>query len=128
MAGIIYNAGMVRAYGVLDGLCILAGEPEEMRDILWQDFLTDRELYEEFTYYAENQEILGKLSIEGYTMLDLFVLEMDAYNLRHDTAKNTAFCNKEDMVLRAFLTMAGLRKEPEKYVKRLQEGFGTDRL
>lgn len=128
MAGIIYNPGMVRAYEFLDGLCSCAGETTDMRDILWQDFLADRELYEEFVYYAQNHAILGKLSVEGYTMLDLFVLEMDAYNLQHDTAKNTAFCNKEDMVLRAFLTMAGLRKEPEKYVRKFQKGSGMDRL
>lgn len=128
MAGLIYDARMVRAYEFLDKLCACAGEEDDLRDILWREFLEDRELYEEFLYYAENHAILGKLSVEGYTMLDLFVLEMDSFNLLHDTAKNTAFCNKDDMVLRAFLTMARLKKEPEKYVRKFQGGAGMDCL
>ena len=128
MAGIIYDASKIKAYSVLDGLCRCAQEPEQMRDSLWQEFLADGELYEEFVYYAENHTIMGKMKVEGYTLLDLFVLEMDSFNLTHDTGRNTAFCNKEDMVLRAFLTMAGLKKEPEKYIERFRRGSGMDRM
>lgn len=128
MAGVIYDASRIKAYTVLEQLCECAGEGESMRDSLWQEFLTDGELYEEFVYYAEHHTILGKMEVEGYTLLDLFVQEMDSFNLTHDTGKNTAFCNKEDMVLRAFLTMAGLKKEPEKYKERFDRGFGMDRI
>lgn len=128
MAGIVYDASKIKAYAVLDDLCNKAGETEALRDALWDSFLKDRELYQEFLYYAENHTIQGTLCVEGYTLLDLFVLEMDSFNLTHDTGKNTAFCNKEDMVLRAFLTMAGLKKEPDKYIKKFQQGFGMDKL
>ncbi|MBE5870337.1 MAG: hypothetical protein E7294_03630 [Lachnospiraceae bacterium] len=128
MAGVIYDASRIKAYAVLEQLCECAGEKESMRDLLWQEFLGDEELYEEFVYYAQHHTIQGKMKVAGYTLLDLFVQEMDSFNLTHDTGKNTAFCNKEDMVLRAFLTMAGLKREPEKYKERFDRGFGMDRI
>lgn len=128
MAGILYDASKIKVYAVLENLCDYVGTDDSVKDKLWQEFLVDEELYQEFVYYVENHTIQGIMNVHGYTLIDLFVMEMDVYNMTHDTGKNTALCNKEEMVLRAFLTMIGLKKEPEKYIERFQNGMGNDRL
>lgn len=128
MAGILYDARKVKAFEVLQMLCEGAEESAETQNQLWQLLLEDSELYTEFLYYVEHHALLGKMNVCGYTLLDLFVLEMDSYNLLHDQGKNTASCNKEAMILHAFLTMAELKKDPEKYLKKFSKGSGMDRL
>ena len=43
-----------------------------------------------------------------------------------DTGKNTAACNKEDMVLRSFMMMADMLRDPETYGKKLSDWKGMD--
>jgi len=127
MAGILYDARHIKAYEALMELCGLAGESAEWGDALWKELLQDQELMEEMVYYLEHHCLNGKASVEGYTLIDLFVWEMDIYNLIADSGKNTASCNKETMVLRAFRAMTEMKKDPERYRKRLSEGFGMDK-
>ena len=37
-------------------------------------------------------------------------------------------CNKETLVLNAFLEFSRMMKDPEEYVKRIESGKGNDRL
>ena len=53
---------------------------------------------------------------------------MNRYNLIKDTGKNPRTCNKEKMAMQAFRTMAELLADPEKNLKKLEYGQGTDRL
>ncbi len=128
MAGIIYDSTKIKVYGNLVALCKYAGETREWCDALWQEILADRELYDEFMYFSRHNTLSDKMNCHGYTMIDLFIWEMDRYNLRHDTGKNTGECRKVDMVLHAFDTMARMKKNPEEYVRRLEEGRGNDKL
>ena len=127
MSGILYDARKIKAYEALLELCELAGETQGWGDALWEELLHDEELMEEMVYYLEHHNLLGKASCVGYTLIDLFVWEMDIYNLIADSGKNTASCNKETMVLRAFRTMTEMKKDPIHYKKRLSEGFGMDK-
>lgn len=127
MSGILYDARKIKAYEALMELCGLAGETQQWGNALWEELLCDKELMEEMVYYLEHHCFSGKVSCEGYTLIDLFVWEMDIYNLIADSGKNTASCNKETMVLRAFRTMTEMKKDPVHYRKRLSEGFGMDK-
>ena len=71
---------------------------------------------------------MGKMNVEGYTLIDLYVKQIDMYNVRNDLGKNPIFCMKEDMVLRSFLMMGRLLEAPETYKKKLEDGFGMDQL
>lgn len=128
MAGIIYDSSRIKAYENLKALCKFAGETQEWCDMLWQEVAPDTELYRELLYYMRNNSLADKVSCCGYTLTDLYVWQMDRYNLFHDTGKNTAQCRKADMVLRAFDTMAQMKKNPEAYLKRFEEGRGMDQL
>lgn len=127
MTGVIYDSSKIKVYENLGALCNLAGESQEWCDALWQELLADPELYGELLYFMQNRAICGRMNCQGYTLTDLFIWQMDRYNLLHDTGKNTVECRKVDMVLRAFWTMAEMKKDPEKFRKRFDEGRGMDR-
>lgn len=128
MAGIIFDNSRLKVYENLGALCRFAGESQEWCDVLWQELMLDQGLYEEMLYYMQHNTLNDRLTCCGYTLIDLFVWQMDKYNLLHDTGKNTAECRKVDMVLRAFETMAQMKKNPEEYLKRFEEGRGMDQL
>ena len=127
MAQIIYGTEKVKVYEGLQKLCEYAGEPEAWCNELWMMMLTDYELYREFLYYLEHHGFADRMRAAGYSLTDCYVGQMERYNLISDTGKNTASCNKEDMVLQAFWTMAQIKKDPDYYIRRFGEGKGMDR-
>ena len=79
-----------------------------------------------FVYYLEHHELPETPKCEGYSLTDCYVWQMEQDNLRRDTGKNTGQCNKEDMVLQAFMTMAQMKRTPEKYIRKFNDGRGMD--
>ncbi len=127
MNGILYDARKVKLYERMQALCVLAGESDAWGDTLWNGLLEDKELMEEMAYYLDHHCFLGKSRCEGYTLIDLFVHEMDLYNVIADSGKNTESCNKEAMVLRAFRAMIEMKKDPQRFQRKLSDGFGMDK-
>ncbi len=101
---------------------------KDWTDSLWGDIVTDPEMYEEFVYYANNHTLKDSFDVCGYSLTDLYVFQMDKYNLIREIGKNPVDCNKERMVLNAFRMMIDMKADPETYVKRIEEGRGEDRL
>lgn len=128
MSHIVYGTEMIRAYDGLARLCEYANRTAEWCDSLWQEMLSDSELYRELVYYLEHHVPEDRMKVQGYSLTDLYVWQMEKYNLRRDSGKNTALCNKEEMMLEAFRMMAEMKKEPETYLKRLEAGKGMDRM
>ena len=113
---------------MLQNLCDYCNEKDSWCDELWGYMLQNDGLYEEFVYFIVNRSLMGKMNVEGYTLIDLYVKQIDMYNVRNDLGKNPIFCMKEDMVLRSFLMMGRLLEAPETYKKKLEDGFGMDQL
>lgn len=128
MANIVLDGSKIKVYGMLQNLCDYCNEKDSWCDELWGYMLQNDELYEEFVYFIVNRSLMGKMNIEGYTLIDLYVKQIDMYNVRNDLGKNPIFCMKEDMVLRSFLMMGRLLEAPETYKKKLEDGFGMDQL
>lgn len=128
MANIVLDGSKIKVYGMLQDLCDYCGEKESWCDELWGYMIHNDELYEEFVYFIVNRSLMGKMNVEGYTLIDLYVKQIDMYNVRNDLGKNPIFCMKEDMVLRSFLMMGRLLETPETYKKKLEDGFGMDQL
>jgi len=126
MAGILYDARRVKAYEGLMALGELACESRQWCDTLWEELVFDSELTEEFVFYLEHHYLMDKVHCEGYGLTDLYIWQMNRYNLIRESGKNTAACNKERMVLHAFRDMIDMKKEPATYVKRLTMGRGMD--
>lgn len=128
MSGIIYDSRRVRAYEALQELGAYAGKDLEWIDGLWQELVTDEAQMQEFMYYLDHHTFQDKDSCNGFTLSDLYVWQMDRYNLIRDIGKNTSVCNKEAMVLNAFRTMQNLKKDPQTWTKRITAGEGMDQL
>ncbi len=126
--GILYDARKVKALGFLRDLCDYAGKEDDFVQGLWDELLADEDLYREFVYYADNHTFLDELKIRGYSMSDLYVWQMDKYNIVRELGKNPMACNKETLVLNAFLEFSRMKKDPDEYVKRIESGKGNDRL
>lgn len=128
MQGILYDARKIKAYECLLALGEYAGQEKEWINGLWADLLTIPDLYGEMVYYLENHVFRDDFKFQGYSLTDLYVWQMNKYNLIKDLGKNPSECNKETMVLRSFRTMIELMHSPEEYLKRLGEDRGMDRL
>lgn len=128
MNDIILDGSRVNVYEDLQMMCQYAGKPAEWGDMLWQELLLDQELYDEFTYYIVHHTLKGTMQVEGYSLLDLYVKQLDLFNVYNDVGKNTAECNKGIMLLNAFDMMVQMKKNPDYYRKKMEEGPGMDRL
>ncbi len=126
--GILYDARKLKALEFLGDLAAYAGKDDDFVGRLWSELLADGELYKEFVYYADNHTFLDELKVRGYSMSDLYVWQMDKYNIVRELGKNPAACNKETLVLNAFMEFANMKKDPDEYVKRIESGKGNDRL
>lgn len=128
MRGIVYDARRIKAWEGMLALGEYAGKDEAWILRLWERLVMDHELMKEFMYYLDHHTLLDKAKCRGYALTDLYVWQMDRYNLIRDIGKNTVCCNKEAMVLNAFNTMLEMKKDPDTYVRRLTEGTGMDQL
>lgn len=128
MSDIIYGTEKIRAYDGLVRLCEYAGCTGAWCDELWSEMLSDKELYDELVYYLEHHTPLDAMKVNGYSMTDLYVWQMEKYNLQRDSGKNTEQCNKEGLVLRALQALADMKKNPDIFMKRLNDGAGMDKL
>ena len=127
-APIIFDQSRLKVYDSLNRLCAYAGISDEWCNGLWSELLVEQTLYDAFVYYLEHQELPEHPRCEGYSLTDCYVWEMERDNLRRDTGKNTAQCNKEEMVLHAFMTMAKMKRSPEEYVRKFRDGRGMDQM
>ncbi|MCM1092100.1 MAG: hypothetical protein NC092_09315 [Butyrivibrio sp.] len=128
MNGIVYDARRIKAYEGLQALGEYAGKDSAWLDRLWAGIMADNRLMKEFMYYLDHHGFLDELKCEGYALTDLYVWQMDRYNLVREVGKNTEMCNKEAMVLNAFYTMLRMQENPAVYVRRLTSGEGMDQL
>ncbi len=109
-------------------LCDDCGYDRDFTDALWGDVITDSEMYGELEYFMAHHTLKDKVSVCGYSLTDLYVFQMDKYNLIREIGKNTAECNKVRMVINAFRMMIDMKADPETYIRRLEEGRGEDKL
>lgn len=125
--GILYDARKVKAYEGLLAVGESAGLSGEWCDRLWAEVVNSEELYEELVFYLEHRSLTEKVKCCGYSLIDLYVWQMNRYNIIGDSGKNTAACNKDRMVLKAFYDMVEMQKDPDSFVKKLTEGRGMDK-
>ena len=128
MPNIIYDATKVKVCQGFYHICEYAELEKEWADELWTDIVSSRNIYEELVYYIEHHTFMDKVKVAGYSLSDLYIWQMDKYNMIREIGKNPRTCNKEKMVMRSFRAMIDMQREPEKYVRRLEEGRGEDRL
>lgn len=123
MQGILYDATKVKVCQAFYDICNYAELPAQWSDELWMDILSRKPIYKELIYYIEHHTFLDELKVCGYSLCDLYVWQMNRYNLIKDTGKNSRTCNKEKMAMQAFRTMVDLMDDP----KSTGKGWRKDR-
>ncbi len=124
--GILYDARKIKALEFLQEICEYAGLSGDWCDELWGMMLDKPDLYDEFVYYAENHTFKDSLKVSGYALSDIYVWMMDKYNLIREIGKNPTTCNKETMVMNAFMTLGKMIDDPDTFIKRIESGRGND--
>ena len=93
-----------------------------LAEALWED----REAGEEFAYYMGTGNFLCKAKVDGYTVADIMVWQIDHFKAEMDRGKYAMKNNGSKMVLQAFGTLLKMKAEPEKYTRQMQSETGTD--
>lgn len=128
MNDVILDGSCINVYEDLHMMCEYAGKDRKWGDALWAELLEDAELLDEFKYYIVHHTLQGNVKVEGYSLLDMYVKQLDLYNVFSDVGKNTEACNKGAMLLDAFYMMTQMKKDPAHYKKIMEEGQGMDRF
>lgn len=107
-------------------VCRAAGAEESF----FQDFMVKLqnapEIYKELFYFAYHQDFLCEYKIQGYSVVDIMVWQMDHFKAQLDRDNYAMKHNQNKMVLMAFDTFLNMEKEPQKFVELLQSETGTD--
>ena len=115
-----------RAYQWAQALCRYAGEDEAFLHDFWQRLRRSENVYREFTYYLEHQNFLCEYSVEGYSVVDIMVWQMDHFKAQMDRGKDDMKSNGDRMLLMAFDTLLKMERDPARYVELMQTETGTD--
>lgn len=103
-----------------------AGESGEFLEKLAEGLAASPAIGEEFLFYVETGDFSCKTKIEGYTLVDIMVWQIDHFKAQMDRGNTGMRNNGSKMVLRAFDTMLKMEREPERYKLLMQTETGTD--
>lgn len=107
-------------------LCKEAGADAAFRKAFLEKLEQAPEIYEELLYFAYHGNFLCRYQIQGVSVVDILVWQIDHFKAGMDRGNYDMKYNQNKMVLMAFDTFLNMKKEPEKYVSALQSETGTD--
>lgn len=107
-------------------LCDAAGTGEEFFIHFIEKLEASLPIYKELLYYAEHLDFLCEYKIQGYTVVDIMVWQMDHFKAELDRGNYDMKSNPAKMVLMAFDTFLNMEKQPEGYVRQMSGETGTD--
>lgn len=107
-------------------LCAYVGEDENFAGEFLKKLQQDKEIYEEFVYYMEHGNFACQAKVQGYTVVDVMIWQMDHFKARLDRDNSGTRQNGDRMILLAFNTLLDMKIEPDKYIRKMSEETGTD--
>ncbi|MDE6312903.1 MAG: hypothetical protein K2M46_04680 [Lachnospiraceae bacterium] len=107
-------------------LCHYAGESEEFLADFWERLQLSQGVYDEFQYFLDHESFLGAYNIDGCTVIDIMIWQMDRFKVEMDMGKTDMRCNHHKMLLLAFDTMLKMEKNPTKYLNQMRQDTGSD--
>lgn len=107
-------------------LCQYGGEGGEFEMQFLAALSADEEILTELTYYMEHGDFACQAKVQGYTVVDIMIWQMDHFKARLDRDNTGTRQNPDRMVLLAFDTLLKMRKAPEKYAAKMRQETGTD--
>lgn len=110
----------------IKGLCVRSGENDAFADNFFKELKSDEEICQEFVYYIEQGTFACMAKVAGYTVVDIMVWQMDHFKAWLDRDNSGTKQNKDRMLLLAFQTLLEMKKDPDKYIRKMQYETGTD--
>lgn len=111
----------------INELCMRAGEDEQFAEAFGQALEADEAVREEFIYYMEHNDFACKVKVEGYSIVDILIWQIDHFRAWLDRDTTGTKHNKDRMVLLAFDTLLKMRNDPYTYLQKMLGETGTDR-
>lgn len=115
---------MLRSY-VLK-LAAGAGETERYGEELWQGIRQSPGLLQELAWYHDKGSFLCRYAVEGYTLADVLVWQVDHFKLYMDRPEEMNRYRQERLLLAAFEAMLTLERDPQPLVKKMTDESGQD--
>ncbi len=109
-----------------DRICAENGLDEEFADSFWQGLLADDEIYREYVHYLVYQDFACKVLVDGVSITDILIWQIDHFKAQLDVDTTLTKRRSGSMVLLAFDTFLNMKKDPERYLRKLGEDTGTD--
>lgn len=106
-------------------LCECAGETREYADRFWDRLTRSEGVYGEYVNYMLTQDFACKYSIDGVTIVDIMVWQIDRFKAGMDTVRPERD-NPDRMLLTAFVTMLDMEERPEELLDAYRRDTGTD--
>ena len=117
---------MNELYEYAKKLCEDACEEEGVLDAFWERISSYPDVLREFEYYRKTNEFLCELKVEGITVADILVWQIDRFKAALDEGKFALKYNGPHMVLAAFYTMCDVIDDPSRFTSRFSSETGTD--
>ena len=119
-----------KALDTLEGYVLeLAGEAGEgpgYGEALWQELKQSQGLLQELAYFHEYGKFLDKYQVEGYTLTDVLIWQVDHFKLYMDRPEEMNRYRRQRLLLSAFETMLGMEKDPAPYIEKIRGETGQD--
>lgn len=117
---------MVKLTDIIKEMTEAAGLDSEFGTEFANKLSKDSDMCDEFVDYIRTQQFSGKNTVNGYSLIDILVWQVDRFKAGMDQGKYGMKNNECLMVLMAFDTMFKMKKDPEKYLRLLTEETGQD--
>ena len=115
-----------KAYAWARALCHYAGEDEAFLERFFGMLTASEGVSKEFLYFLEHENFLCEYKVEGYSLVDIMVWQMDHFKARLDRDNSGTRQNGDRMLLLAFDTLLDMRRNPREYIAKMQGETGTD--
>ena len=106
-------------------LCECAGETREYAETFWKRLTGSEGVYGEYVHYMLNQDFACSYKIEGVTIVDIMVWQIDRFKAGMDSVRPERD-NPDRMLLTAFVTMLDMEERPDELLDAYRRDTGTD--
>ena len=106
-------------------LCECAGYDEDYAKNFWERLINSQGVLSEFLYYMVYQNFACQYLIEGISIVDIMVWQLDHFKASMDMDREQKK-NPDLMLLTAFVTMLDMELEPDKFIAKIRTDTGTD--
>ncbi len=109
-------------------LCREAGYDKEYLEKFWRGLCESEGMLREFAFYHDTGGFLCEKKVEGYSLADIMVWQVDHFKAYLDRGDDCLRYDSAKLLLAAFCCMLEMEKNPGPYLEKLKNESGTDRV